>query len=376
MKKFNFILLSAGLVFLTYLICTTGPWKLCRQVWSLGLGLVPFIFAEGVAEMIHTVGWRYCLNEPHRSISWWRLFQIRMSGYAVNYLTPTASMGGEVTKIALLAAQHRGPQAVSGVVIEKVSFAIAQVLFVAAGCWFVVRYASLPRPLWVGMLFGTALVAGGIMIFMLLQKGGKLGGFIRWLDSRKDSSHTLRTAAIKISAVDDALRAFYRDRRVDLWGAISWHVAGCSIGVIQTWLFFQLLGQGKSWPIAAAAWTLAMWFDLLTFMVPLGVGSLEGSRVVTLRAVGFNALSGLTYGIAVRLSQLFWSGVGLLLYGALVLREGRTMRRTVAAVRKKRQGGEGGGLESVFGRHLGDHSLKTTAQESEVPKLQSKEVPI
>src|SRR3954462_1541768 len=196
MKKFNFILLSAGLVFLMYLICTTGPWKLCRQGCSLGLGLVPFIFAEGVAEMIHTVGWRYCLNEPHRSISWWRLFQIRMSGYAVNYLTPTASMGGEVTKIALLAAQHRGPQAVSGVVIEKVSFAIAQVMFVAAGCWFVVRYASLPRPLLVGMLSGTALVAGGIMIFLLLQKGGKLGGFIRWLDSRKDSSHTLRTAAI------------------------------------------------------------------------------------------------------------------------------------------------------------------------------------
>jgi hypothetical protein len=211
---------------------------------------------------------------------------------------------------------------------------------------------------------------------MLLQKGGKLGGLIRWLDSRKDSSHTLRTAAIKISAVDDALRAFYRDRRVDLWRAISWHAAGCSIGVIQTWFFFQLLGQGKSWPIAAAAWTLAMSFDLLTFMVPLGVGSLEGSRVVTLRAVGFDSLSGLTYGIAVRLSQLFWSAVGLLLYGALVLRDGRRVRRAAAALRKQREGGEAGGLQSVFDGHLADHSLNTTAQDSKLAKLQSKEVPI
>src|SRR3954463_2246309 len=101
MKKFNFILLWVGLAFLTYLIATMGPGKLYRQVCSLGLGLVPFILAEGVAEMIHTVGWRNCLSEPHRSISWWLLFQIRMSGYAVNYLTPTASMGGEVTRVAL-----------------------------------------------------------------------------------------------------------------------------------------------------------------------------------------------------------------------------------------------------------------------------------
>lgn len=319
MKRLNSILLWAGLAFLAYLIYTTGPRELWRQLALLGWGLLPFVLGEGIAEMIHTIGWRRCLSEPYRSVSWWNLFRIRMSGYAINYLTPSASIGGEVTKIALLAEHHRGPNAAGGVLIEKVSFALAQVLFVAIGAILVVRYAALPPTVWALMLCGSAPVIGGIIAFLVLQRRGKLGGLVRWLESRRTGSQALRTLSINITAVDDALRIFYRDRRPDLWSAIAWHVAGCSIGILQTWWFLHLLHDDKSLLISATAWTLAMWFDLLTFVVPLNVGSLEGSRILTLRAVGCSSLAGLTYGVAVRLSQLAWSGIGLLLYGSLLL---------------------------------------------------------
>jgi len=319
MKKLNSILLWVGVAFLIYLIGVIGPVELCRELGSLGLGLIPFVFAEGAAEMIHTLGWRYCLSEPHRSLSWWFLFRVRMSGYAINYLTPTASMGGEVTRIALLASRGRGPQAVSGVLIEKACFALAQILFVAGGSFFIVSQASLPRALWIGMLFGSALVLGGVIAFMLLQKHANLGALIRWLGSRNDRSDALRVAAASVTSVDESLRSFYQDRPFDLCRAIALHLIGFLCGVFQTWLFFAILFQKGSWNIAAAACTLAMWFDLLTFVVPLNAGTLEGSRVLTIRAVGFSSVAGLTYGVAVRLSQLLWSVIGLLLYGSLAL---------------------------------------------------------
>ena len=317
MKKLNVILLLLGIVFLVFLVWTIGARELWRELNSLGWGLFPFILGEGVSEMIHTLGWRHCLNPPYRSLSWWRLFQIRMAGYAINYLTPTASLGGEVTKAALLASDHRGPGAVSGVLAGKVCFGFAHVLFVLLGSLLILQCVDLPRSLWMAMLFSGLLVAGGITVFFLLQKHGKLGGAIRWLAARKVGGKFLEKAARSITGVDEALRAFFRDRPWDMWLAVGWHLVGYSVGIAQTWFFFHLLVPETPLRVAAAAWFLGMWFDLLTFAVPLNAGALEGSRILALKAMGYTSLLGMTYGVAIRLAQICWAGVGLLTYGSL-----------------------------------------------------------
>src|SRR5436190_23922042 len=117
MRKLHTVLLVLGAAFLAYLVWRIGAGELCRNVASLGWGLIPLILCEGVSEFIHVAGWRYCLSGNHRLLPMTFLFRIRLAGYAINYLTPTAAMGGEVTKAALLASKHRGPEAVSGVLI-------------------------------------------------------------------------------------------------------------------------------------------------------------------------------------------------------------------------------------------------------------------
>ena len=311
MKKVNLILLVLGCAFFAWLVWTTGPGELLRTLSSLGWGLLPFILGEGLAEMIHTFGWRRCLTGPHRSIPWFLLFRIRMAGYAINYLTPTAALGGEVTKAGLLASYRQGPGAVSGVLVEKVAFAVAQVLFVALGSVVVLPHFDLPRPLWTSMLFGGLLVAGGIVAFLFLQIRGHLSGLVRRLAVRRNGEPALKKLVAQLTGVDDALRAIYREQPRDLGFAVLWHLLGFSVGIFQSWFFFHLLAPGASLGAATAAWLLGMWFDLLTFTVPMNAGSLEGSRIIAFRALGYNSLVGLTYGVALRLAQLFWAGLGL-----------------------------------------------------------------
>src|SRR5689334_12107638 len=98
------VLVAVGGGFLAYLLWKIGPREIWREFTSLGWGLIPLVMAEGIAEMIHTLGWRHCMNEPYRSLPWLFLFRVRMAGYAINYLTPTATLGGEVTKGTLLAS--------------------------------------------------------------------------------------------------------------------------------------------------------------------------------------------------------------------------------------------------------------------------------
>jgi uncharacterized protein (TIRG00374 family) len=322
MKKLHAILLFLGVVFLAYLVWKIGVAELWHQLVSLGWGLIPLILIEGVTDLAHTVGWRRCLSGPHRSLPLPVLFCIRMAGFAINYLTPTASLGGEVTKGALLAANHRGPEAASGVLIGKLCFAFAHLLFVIAGSTTILWHIELPQALWIGMLISSALVAGGMVVFLLIQKYGKLGVVVRWLVAHKLGGELLKSAARDITEVDEALKLFYRERPRDLPLGVCWHLLGYSMGIFQTWFFFHLLNRDASFVVAAGAWVLSSWFDLLTFAVPLRLGTLEGSRMVAFEAVAHDAALGMTYGVALRLAELFWAGFGLVSYG-LLSRAGR-----------------------------------------------------
>jgi hypothetical protein len=237
-----------------------------------------------------------------------------MAGYAINYLTPTASLGGEVTKVTLLASKCPGPGAVSGVLTEKVAMGLAHVVFVVVGSLVVLPRVTLPWPIWTAMLASGLLVAGGIGTFLWLQQRGLLGELVRRLAARKRAWPILKKTAAQVTEVDDALRAFYREQPFDFWLAVLWHLLGFSVAIFQSWLFLHILSPGASLGAAAAACFLGMWFDLLTFAVPLNAGSQEGGRIIAFRALGFNSVLGLTCGVAIRLAQLFWAGVGLMLY--------------------------------------------------------------
>lgn len=317
MKLINIILLVVGTAVLVGLVWTIGPGELWDELSALGWGLIPFVLGEGIAEMIHTLGWRHCLSGPPRAMRWFPLFRIRMAGYAINYLTPTAALGGEVTRTTLLASKCPASQAISGVIVGKVCFGFAHVLFVSLGSLVIINTVRLPRPVWMSLLLSGALVAGGIFTFILLQKYGKLGALTRWLVARHIGGRALERAASQLTAVDEELLAFYRDRRADMFLAICWHLVGYSIGILQTWLFLYLVHPPASLFIAATIWFLGMWFDLLTFAVPMNVGSLEGSRILLFKLFSIGSPVGMAYGLALRLAQLLWTAIGLASYAAL-----------------------------------------------------------
>ncbi len=318
MKKLHTLLLGLGLIFLGYLVWRVGAARLWSEFRSLGWGLVVFIGFEFLAEGLHTKGWSYCLSRHYRRVSWFQLFRIRMAGNAINYLTPTAAMGGEVTKAAFLSANHKGPEAVSGVLVGRLATGIAHALFVAFGSIVVVSAATLPRTVWVAMFASGGFVIGGIVVFLLLQKYGKLGAFVRWLAARRFAGQLLQKAARQISDVDEALKTFYREQPGGLARAVAWQLLGHSTGLLQTWWFLNLLHESFTAETIATVWVLGMWFDLLTFAVPLNMGTLEGSRVVAFKAAGMGVLAGMTYGLALRLAQLSVATFGLVSYAFFV----------------------------------------------------------
>lgn len=320
MRKLHVSLLVLGVVFLGWLLWKIGLVELWRELTALGWGLVPLLLLEGLAEMVHTVGLRFCLSGPHRHLPFLRLYQIRMAGYAINYITPTAALGGELSRVGLLATYASGTEAASAVLIDKACFAVGHLLIVLVGSVFILFRVPLAQALRVAMMVAMVPMTVGIIAFILLQSYGKFGAVARWLAARKFGGARLGKAAQHITALDGAFRAFYRDRPGDFVFSVAWHLVGFSVLILQTWLFLGLLHQSASFGVAVGAWLLGLWMDLLTFAVPLNLGTLEGGRVMIFKALGYGALLGATYGVLVRLAQVGWTIFGLVNYGLLLRR--------------------------------------------------------
>ncbi len=312
MKKVNHALLVLGLGFLVYLICKVGPHELWHQFGALGWGVVPLILSEGLANLAHTVGWRHCIRGT--PIPLLRLFRISMAGFAINYLTPSASLGGEVSKVALLSPNHKASDAISSVLLDKLMTAVGHLTLAVLGSLLLLWRVSLPGELWIAMAATTGLLTGGMAVFLVLQKHGKLGSLCRWLVAHKLGGRFVQKAAQQLSEVDATLKQFYRERPRDLILAACWHLVGHSAAILQAWLFLNLLKQPAVLGTVAAAGFLSLWFDLLTFAVPLNLGTLEGSRIIVFKALGCPGLLGMTFGLTVRAAQLFWACFGLVSY--------------------------------------------------------------
>ncbi len=163
---------------------------------------------------------------------------------------------------------------------------------------------------------GQCPAGSGLIGFLIVQRKGKLGAVVRWIAARRGGG-ALKKWADYITKVDKDLSAFYRGTRWVCHGPSSGAYAGYCVSMLKTWYFLSLF-TSEPFLTAAAVWPLSTWMDLLVFFIPLEIGVQESIRVVVFSVLGFSMALGLTYGIALRLEQLFWGCVGLLVYIALL----------------------------------------------------------
>lgn len=313
-----------GTTLLVYLVYRIGPGALWHQLGMLGWWLAPLILIQAAADLFHTLAWRRCLSRQHQALSFFRIYQIYMAGFALNYLTPTAQMGGEVTRGALLTTRGNGAEAASAVIIGKLSEAISLLLFVSVGSVLIMSAVDLPPGLFPALVAGSFLMGGGIAAFMLLQRFGKLGSLVRWLTDRHVGGRHLMQLEESLSKVDADMMRFHHERPRDLLISIGWHMAGSAVGIAQAALFLYVLTGSSLFTAACGVWLLSSWFNLLAFAVPLGIGIHEGGRVLAFKIMGLNAVMGLTYGVTLRLEQIFWALFGLGAYALLLGKQRRT----------------------------------------------------
>lgn len=140
-KTFAFLFfLAIGIALFVSILLETGFEAIADSLAKFTL--VNFIFILFISLLnFGLFTWRWALiiklhlkKEKQKGPSFFRLFLHRMSAYAVSYLTPTATSGGEPVRIFFLKEDKvETKTAVSTIVIDKVFEYTALILFILSG---------------------------------------------------------------------------------------------------------------------------------------------------------------------------------------------------------------------------------------------------
>ena len=275
-------------------------------LFHVGWGMALVLSQEIVAHVLNASGWRFAFTrEVAARFSFGELVRLRVAGDAINYLTPTATIGGEVVRTAMLSDACDADARAVSVIIAKTTQTLAQAFFIAAGLTLVATewiatgpiLSFLPWAVGVGLLTSILVAhrlkarSGGTAAPWRRAFGARLGEFLR--------NHPGRVA---LSTLMFAL-------------AYAW-------GAFEAYWICRFLLMPVPVITAFTIEVLSITVDGILFIVPAKIGTQEGGKVAVFAALGLSPSLGFAFGVVRHVRELFWAALGAFLYCAAIGRGG------------------------------------------------------
>jgi hypothetical protein len=312
-RRAQLLFFAAGAIALAVLIIRANPRQLAADVRDAGWTVPAIVAVYGVVYLLNTVAWRLTMIQPPR-LSYGRAWTINVAAFAMNYLTPFASIGGEPFKI-VAASQWMGPRnATASVLNYRLVHIQAHVMVFLTGvllAFFILPAGTIATSVLilitvVLLLLGALLLAvhrEGVVerLFDLVGRLPLLSRIVRRLD---------RSALVEI---DRQLIAFHRSSPARYYGALLTEYAARVFSMLEFFIIARGLGHPVSFGTAFLIGGFSSLVVNLFFFMPFNVGSKEGGLYAIFAALGLPPHIGVAAAVTSRLRELTWILIGLLL---------------------------------------------------------------
>ncbi len=319
MRALHAACLLLGAALLVLLVGEVGADVLVRESALLGWGVLAIVAVEGLADLLHTAAWQRCFPAESRPRVW-ELWGPHLAGAAVNLVTPTATLGGELVR-GSLAPRAAGVEGVTAsLAVNKLAAALADTALVLSGALVALAWLPLGSGARAATLGASGLLAAGVVGFGAVQRRGRLAGLLagRAALGRLLGRDRAERWSASAAAIDRRIAALHGAGGRAVREALVLHLLGNAIGALQLHLFFTMVGIPSRLAVVGTVFLLARAIDVIAFLVPGRIGAQEGARMFVLSLVGIEPSLGLLFSLVLRLEQLVWAGVGFIAYGVLV----------------------------------------------------------
>lgn len=314
-----------GFPILGGMLWQTGSADILVSLQNVGWWFIPLFCLRVVSLAWHALGWAACFRQkiPLRP-----LLLAQVAAGAINQVTPTATVGGEVAKVLLLESIVSKSAAAAAVLIDKASFTLSQVVYIGLGTLYLSGRLVLPSELVIALHLVFSLIFLGLCGFIAFQRYGLLSKCVQIGTTFNIGRRRLQQLSQRLAPLDTHLVRYYTTHQWRFVGSLLSHFLGfCCDGLRTYFLLWCLLGtQTPGFAGAVLVTVTIAAADQVFFFIPGRLGTLEGSRFASLTALDILPAYGLAFGLVARLEELCWNGLGLVIY---TLRTRLLWRRTI-----------------------------------------------
>lgn len=276
--------------------------------WFVPLVFLPYFFTN----IINTYAWISSFPPPFSkyNLKFFQVYWIRICGESINNFTPTAQVGGEVSRVLFLKKFRVKPSVgMVTVIMDKAALVISQILFIYTGLFMLL--SRVDWPLTVKLLIGSTLILALIVIYGILLAVHK-GFFSKISHSINSRFHwpALKRLHQRIQTLDHHLMQFYFNHHKEFIRSNYLHYIGWIVGALETWTLLYLLGHPVGIADAIMIEALVGFAKGIGFLVPGSLGIMEGGSVFLFQILGLGSGLGLAFTLLKRARELVFGGLG------------------------------------------------------------------
>lgn len=343
MRRIETLIVLLALGFYAWFLRHFGWTDVLHYVRVAGWGLMLTVSLEAVARFANTLGWRVTIEDCPRRLGLGQLFAARIAGEAVDYVTPSAQLGGQFVMAMMVRRKLRMAAGLVTVVVAALAEMVGQVGFITGGMLAVLPFeAEFHHLLWPALGgLGLAIAMAAAFFYVQIKRPfSRLWRAAVHLDLSRIANDEMRDAAAE---ADTLLLDFYARHRWRLVVSCLCYLVAWSLGPLEIYILLLLLHEPVTWEIALLVEVFGQLIERATFMIPAKLVSQEGGKALVMVMLGYPADVGFAVGLLRRFKEMLWVLFGLLsltLHRLVVERADREMSGSPRALEISRARGE------------------------------------
>ncbi len=320
-SKFRNLFMAFGIIAIVIMLCTmdmdyTDIWRYLKQAgiyFPLILALWLFVY------MVNTLSWWLIINDEGRveGLSFWRVYKLTVSGFALNYTTPCGLMGGEPYRIMELKPYTGVSKATSSVILYVMMHIFSHFWFWFLSIFLYVAMYPIGVPMGVMLAVIGAFCLLGIYFFShgyrtgMAQKGIRIlthipfvrGWAKRFAEEKKET----------LVQIDSQIAMLHGQHKHTFYSSLLFELSARILQSLEIYLILKAFNADVSIPDSILILAFSSLFSNLIFFSPMQLGAREGGLALAVDGLHLTGALGVYTGLITRLRELFWIAIGILL---------------------------------------------------------------
>lgn len=300
MKLLRISIVLAALALLVAVIYHLGPAAIGHQLLEAGPGFIWLLAIHATGIAIAALPWHVLLPRDARP-TLRQSIASRFVAAGANAVTPIVSFAGDLVRLFWLPHKSDRHHGVAAIVADRLTYGVANILFVLAGAVALVHVSGLPPEYTRMTLIGAAVLVALVGIGAVLAAHFRLVGRIHHLISRIRRKRRDHQFGDDVDAsIEDMLRRKPGSLALALLFNLVFRVAMSAQIVIA----FRLLGVALAWDEALVFSALPIVMGIAGFLVPSQIGVQEGAQALLAESFGIPSTTAVAVVLLLRIRSL------------------------------------------------------------------------